>query len=341
MCFRLAAMWVALFLLPLLLLFAAWAMAAIWIDGPASRKVAAPVTASFAVVALGLLVWGGPGSWGGAGVSLLCLCVLVWWLSLSPRSDREWEASLSRTATAEIDGDRLTFRNVRNFEYRSADDFTERWDDRTFRLSELRGMDLFMCFWGPRFIAHTIASWEFAGGRHIAISIEVRKVQGKTYSAIESFFRRFELHYVVSDERDVIRLRTDFRREDVYLYRLTIQRETALGILREYIHEMQYLEAHARWYNAVTRNCTTSIRNHVKRVSPDDPWDWRILVNGRLDEVGYERANIDTSFPFEELRRRSAISERALAAGGAPDFSRLIRVGLPGSPHPPPSRDSV
>jgi hypothetical protein len=327
-------MWVALLLLPPLLLFAIWATAALWIDGPASRKVAAPVTVAFVVATVGLLAWGGPGSWGGASALLLCACVLVWWLSLSPKSDREWESALSRLATAKIEGDRVTFRNVRDFEYRSTDDFTEHWEDRVYRLSDLRGMDLFLSYWGPRFIAHTIASWEFEGGRHLAISIEVRKVQGQIYSAIEGFFRRFEVHYVVADERDLIGLRTNHRREDVYLYRLTIQRETALGILRDYIHEMQNLSTRARWYNAVTRNCTTAIRNHVKRVSPDDPWDWRILLNGRIDELGYERGNIDTSLPFEELRARSAISARAQAARVGSDYSRRIREGLPGAPHP-------
>ena len=322
-------------LLPPLLLFVAWATAALWIDGPASRKVAMPVAAGFGLATIALLAWGGPGSWGGASVLLLCLCVLVWWLSLTPRSDREWEASLSRTATAEAQGDRVTFRNVRNFEYRSPDDFTEHWEDRTYDLSQLRGMDLFVSYWGPRWMAHTIASWEFAGGRHLAISIEVRKVQGEAYSAIEGFFRRFELHYVVADERDLIGLRTNHRREDVYLYRLTIQRETALAILQDYLNEMDYLATRARWYNAVTRNCTTAIRNHVKRASPDDPWDYRILMNGRLDELGYERGNIDTSLPFEVLRAQSAISARAQAAPVGPDYSQRIREGLPGRPHPP------
>lgn len=329
-------MWIALLVLPPLLVFVAWASAALWIDGPASRSVTGPVALVFAAAAIALLVWGGPGSWGGASVLGGCLLVLLWWLSLTPRSDREWETALEKLSTAEIDGDRITFRNVRDFFYRSVDDFDEDWDDRSYRLSELRGMDLFMSYWGPRFIAHTIASWEFADGRHLAISIEVRKIEGESYSAIESFFRRFELHYVVADERDVIRLRTNHRKEDVYLYRLTIRRETALGILLDYANEMNKVAAKPRWYHAVTRNCTTAIRNHVKRVSPDDPWDWRILANGRLDEVGYERGNIDTSLPFEALRARSAISARAQAAGDDPDYSRLVRVGLPGG-HPDPA----
>lgn len=316
--------------LPPLVLFIAWASAALWVDGPASRTLAAPLALGFAVAAVGLLIWGGPAGWGGVASVTLCLGVLAWWRTLTPRSDREWETALEKVATARVDGDEVTFENVRAFEYRSVDDFDERWVARRHRLSELRGMDLFLCYWGPRWMAHTIASWEFGGGEHLALSIEVRKRRGETYSAIEGFFRRFELHYVLADERDVIRLRTNFRREDVYLYRLTIQTETARALLLACIGEMNRLAERPRWYNAVTRNCTTAIRDHVKRVSPDDPWDWRILLNGWLDELGYERGNVDTSLPFEELRRRSAIGERARAAGDAPDFSRLIREGLPG-----------
>lgn len=324
-------MWTALLIVPPLLVFVAWATAALWIDGPASRSVAGRVAGGFALATLALLLWGGPGSWGGASVLLLCLCVVVWWFSLAPRTDREWESGLSRVATAEVAGDRVTFRNVRDFLYESVDEFTENWDDRSYSLSDLRGMDLFLCYWGPRWIAHTIASWEFSDGRHLAISIEVRKVEGTEYSAIESFFRRFEVHYVVADERDVIRLRTNHRKEDVYLYRLAIETETARAILLDYIRELNRLAKKPLWYHGVTRNCTTAIRNHVKRVSPDNPWDWRILVNGRLDELGYERGNIDTSLPFDELRRRSAITQKGQAAGNAPDYPQQIRVGLLGA----------
>jgi len=140
---------------------------------------------------------------------VLWLVVLAWWLRIPPRADRDWQPDVARVATADIDGDVVTIHNVRDFDYRSDTDFTERWEDRTYDLSRLGGVDLFMSFWGPTLLAHTIVSWEFDDGRHLAVSIETRKERGEVYSALRGFFRQYELYYVVADERDVVRLRTN------------------------------------------------------------------------------------------------------------------------------------
>ncbi len=179
-------------------------------------------------------------------------------------------------------------------------------------------------------IAHTIASWEFADGSHLAISIETRKEVGEQYSAVLGFFRQFELYYVVADERDVIGVRTNHRGEDVYLYRLKTPPPVARAILADYLKTVDRLATHPKWYNALTHNCTTTIRRHAQHVAPQNPFNWKILVNGYIDELGYERGTIDTSLPFEELKRRSDITQNGIEAGDDPDFSRRIREGLPG-----------
>jgi hypothetical protein len=199
---------------------------------------------------------------------------------------------------------------------------------------KLQGVDLFLSTWGSPLIAHTIASWDFGDGDHLAISIETRKEKSESYSAILGFFRQFEIYYVVADERDVVRLRTNYRGEQVRLYRLSAEPEAARAILLEYLEEINALADEPVWYNAIAFNCTTAIRHHVKHIGRGGPFDWRILVNGKIDEMGYERGNIDTSLPFEELRRVSDIDARAQAAGDAADFSSQIRVGLPGARGP-------
>jgi len=193
------------------------------------------------------------------------------------------------------------------------------------------GVDLFLSFWGPTLIAHTIASWEFSDGRHLAISIETRKEVGESYSALRGFFRQYEIYYVVADERDVVRLRTNFRGEQVYLYRIQVGPDGARALLLDYLKEVNSLAEQPKWYNALTHNCTTTIRYHAQNVAAGRPFDWRLLANGYLDELGYERGQIDTSLPFAELKKRSDITERARAAGDAPDFSERIRVNLPGA----------
>lgn len=316
----------ALVVAPVVIASSSWACAALWLDGPLSGLLAA----GFAAAAGGLLGWVRPGRTALACFAGLMVLVIAWWLAIEPRNDRDWLPEVAHPPTASVEGNLVTIRNVRNFHYRSETDFDERWEERTYDLSGLRGADLFLSYWGSPWIAHTIVSWEFDDGQHLAISIETRKERGEAYSALLGFFRQFELYYVVADERDLVGLRTNQRGEDVYLYRLRTPIETARAVLLDYLEEANRLAASPRWYNALTHNCTTMIRHHVKNVAAENPWNWRILVNGRLDELGYQRGTIDTSLPFEELRKRSHISERARAAANAPNFSQRIREGLPG-----------
>lgn len=312
-----------------LALLHAWAIAALWIDGPETGRVALAVVYALVIVgsAIGARIFRFP-----PAVSLLAFAlVLAWWLTLEPSNDRDWTADVARPARVEIDGDLVTIHNVRNFDYRSEEDFTEHWETRTYDLTKLQGVDMFLSTWGSPYIAHTIASWDFGGDEHLAISIETRKEKSESYSAILGFFRQFELYYVVADERDVVGVRTNYRDETVRLYRLAPSPEVARAILLDYLAELDTLTENPVWYNALTHNCTTTIRHHVQHVAKNNPFDWRILVNGFIDELGYERGTVDTSLPFEELRRVSLIGERALAAEGDPLFSTKIREGLPGS----------
>ncbi len=315
---------------PPLLALIAWGCAAIWIDGPASRPLAGSFAAAFAVALLGTLAWLRPRRRALVVFVVLLAAVGGWWLSIRPSNDRDWEPSVARLPRATFQGDLVRIENLRNFDYRSEQDFDEGWETRSYDLSKLEGVDIFLSYWGSPWIAHTIMSWRFEDGGHLAISIETRRESHESYSALLGFFRHFELYYVVSDERDVVRLRTNHRAEDVYLYRLKITREAARDVLMDYLETINELAKEPRWYNALLHNCTTMIRYHIQNVAAANPWNWRILVNGKLDELGYMRGTIDTSFPFEDLRRRSAISGKARAAEDAPDFSRRIREGLPG-----------
>ena len=255
--------------------------------------------------------------------------MLVWWLTLSPTNDSDWEPDVAQQAWADIQGDEVTLHNVRNCDYRTNTDYTPHWETRTVRLSQITGIDLAIDYWGSPWIAHPIASFQFADAPPLCFSIEIRKKLGQTYSTIGGLYRRFELIYIVADERDVIRLRTNYRNEDIYLYRTTVSPAQARERFLEYIHSLNALRNKPRWYNAITTNCTTSIRTQHP-ANERVPWDWRILLNGKGDELLYERHAIVTSgLPFAELKTRSLIDTRARAANDSPDFSKLIREGLP------------
>ena len=314
---------------PALLVGVTWGSLALWFDGPIERWLAGLLAGGFALGCVALLIFVRPFGRGALAVLLALAAVVAWWLTIPPRNDRDWSPDVARLPRATITGSRVTIENVRNFDYRTETDYTERWETRTVNLDHLRGVDMFLSFWGPTLIAHTIASWEFDDGPPLAISIETRKEKGESYSAVRGFFRQYELYYVVADERDVVRVRTNYRGERVYLYRMRMRPALARALLLDYLKEVNHLAEQPRWYNALTHNCTTTIRYHAQQVAPGRPWDWRILANGRLDELGYERGQIDTSLPFADLKARSDITERAKAADAAPDFSNRIREGLP------------
>ena len=310
----------------------AWSVAAIWIDGPKNRPLAAALCVVVAAATLLLLVLVRPWWWAGAAAVVPFVVVLAWWLSIPPSNTRDWQPDVARLPSAVIEGNRVTIRNVRNFAYPSPTAVVERWETRSYDLDKIVGFDMFLSTWGAPGIAHTISSWEFSDGQHLAISIETRKEKGEEYSALLGFFRQFELYYVVADERDVIGVRAGPRKEDLHLYRLRGSPAFARALLLDYLAEVNQLDRAPRWYNALTHNCTTQIRHHVDQIAPGNPFDWRILANGYLDRLGYERGQINTSMPFEEVKRRSDITARARAADDREDFSKLIREGLPDRP---------
>jgi len=175
-----------------------------------------------------------------------------------------------------------------------------------------------------------MVSFGFDGDQYVCFSIETRKRKGQEYSAIKGFFKQYELTYIVADERDVVRLRTNFRHEDVYLFHLKVKPDIIRKIFLDYLREVNQLKERPEWYNALTSNCTTDIRQHTAPYNPNARWDWRIIVNGFLYEFMYEQGMIDRSLSLTELKQRSYINEKANQAGGTADFSTRIREGLPG-----------
>ena len=258
--------------------------------------------------------------------------VLAWWLTIKPTGDRPWQTDVARRGRAEIQGDEVTLHDVRNFEYKTETDYTPRWETRVVHLSKLTGVDLSITYWGSPWIAHPIVSFQFADSLPVAFSIETRKAVGQSYSVIAGLYRQYELIYIAADERDVVRLRTNYRQgEDVYLYRTTVTPEHGRALFLAYLDRLNRLHERPEFYNQITDNCTTNIRvaNIAAQHGKAPPWDWRVLLNGKGDELLYERGAIDRSLPFAALKERSLINKRAQAADASADFSNLIRVGLP------------
>jgi hypothetical protein len=316
-----------------LLLMALWATAAIFYSNlPAAiRPWAAGI---FAIGSLVALVGNYSDRRARLGFLAAFAMVLVYWLLMPPSNNREWQPDLATLAWADIRGDKVTIHNIRNCDYRTETDYTVQHYDRAFDLSKLKSVDAFLVYWGSPKIAHTMMSFDFEGQGNVCFSIETRKEKGEDYSTIKGFFRQYEIIYVVADERDLVRLRTNYREkgkgEDVYLYRLNATPEFARKVFLSYLGAVNRLKERPEWYNALTGNCTTSILQHTMPYNPNARLDWRMVVNGYIDEMLYERKLLDTSMPFPELKKRSYINPSAHAADKDPAFSQLIRKGLPG-----------
>lgn len=258
------------------------------------------------------------------------LIVVGWWLTLRPSNNRDWQPDVETLAYADIHGNQVTMHNIRNCDYRTEADFDVKHYDKTFDLNRLSSADLFMVYWGSPNIAHTMMSFGFNGGDYLCFSIETRKQKGQGYSAIRGLFRQFELVYVAADERDLVRLRTNYRQgEEVFLFRLKASGEQIRTLFLDYLGRLNDLHLAPEWYSAVTHNCTTSIRDQ-RAASERAPWDWRMLFNGHGDELLYERGVIDTNLPLARLKEKCHINARAKTADKAPDFSQHIRKGVPG-----------
>jgi len=263
--------------------------------------------------------------------ALFAIVILVWNFS-APSNGRNWQPDVARLPRATMQGEKITVHNVRNIEYRSETDYEVRYYDKVVDVAKLRSIDLFLSDWGLNAIVHTLISFGFDDGSYLCISIETRKEVGESYSSIKGLFRQYELIYVVADERDLVRLRTNYREnETVYLYRVRgLTAKTARLIFLDYLQSINDLAAEPQWYNALTDNCTTQIRGHTRPYVGKVKWDWRILANGYIDALAYEVGSLDNSLPFEQLKQNSIINARALAAGQDPEFSKRIREGLVG-----------
>jgi hypothetical protein len=327
LCFRIFAWVVSAITWGLILIGALWAFGALWFDFPqASMKPWPAILFGSGVVLIPFLLR--PRWRAKMVIVVMILLVMTWWFTLQPRQYREWKTEVAIVPHAVIEGDIVTIHNVRNFDYRSETDFTPRYEVRRLDMKNLKGVDVFINYWGSPYMAHPIVSYDFGVDGRVCFSIETRPEKGEAYSALGGLYRQFELTYVVADERDVIRVRSNYRKgEDVYLYRL--KAPLVKASFMEYVRTINELHETPRWYNAITNNCTTAIR-HQRASDERAPWDWRMLVNGLGDELLYERKGIDTSMPFPDLKKLSHINDRAKTADQDADFSEKIRVGLPG-----------
>lgn len=284
------------------------------------------VIAIIALIALAFSYW----RWRVLAVYyFLFMVILFWFFSIKPSNDRDWQTDVAVLPYAMVQGNIVNVHNIRNFDYRSETDYTPAYYDKRFDLSKLDGVDIIAVYWMGPAIAHVFLSFAFEGGDHLAVSIETRKEKGEAYSTLKGFFRQYELYYVVADERDVIRLRTNYRNnppEDVYVYRAKAPIENGRRLFMAYIDRINDLKSKPRFYNTLTSNCTTSIWMNTHVNQKHVPFSWKILVSGYLPEFLYEHGRLDSNgLSLAELQRSAQVNARAKIADKDSNFSSAIR----------------
>ena len=316
---------------------AIWGALALWYQipgGPILKALSVIVWIAFSAAML-IALWQGRLAIGLLLFALAFAGMLIWWTRLPPSNEGLWADDVARMTTGTIDGNRVTLHNVRNFDWRSTTDYTQRWETRGYDLDRLRSVDMIMSYWTIPAIAHMLISFGFDDGSHVVFSVEIRRKKTQDFSEIGGFFKEFELSIIAADERDVVRVRTNIRGEDDYLYQLRMPLPAMRSLFLGYVDEANKLVQTPRFYNTITVNCTTLVYHMMKRIVGYLPLDYRLLLSGYLPEYVYSVHGLNQSYSIEELRARGRITDRAKKADRSPNFSEAIREGLPGVDLPP------
>jgi hypothetical protein len=262
------------------------------------------------------------------------VCILIFYILLNlftkPSNNRDWADDQTVLSTATIQGDIVTVHNIRNFTYASTTSFTKDWYNKSYNVQNLeRVWYIVEPFSGIPGSAHTFLSFEFNENEkkeYLALSVEIRKEKGESFHPIKALFNQYELMYVAGDEDDLIKLRTNYRKDEVYLYPVKADKEKVVALFIDMIERMNTLEKHPEFYNTLTNTCTTNIAKHIRKVSPGKIpfFAHEIIFPAYSDKFAYTLGLIDTTLSFEDTRKKYHINERALSENEIP-FSERIR----------------
>ena len=268
-------------------------------------------------------------------IILAYIAVLIAWNNMQASNGREWMPSVARSPYAITQGNLISVYNIRNFDYQTELDFSENYYDKTYNLNELQSLSMTLSYWdGGTAVAHTILSFGFKNGNYLAVSAETRLEKDEPQELIQGFFNQYELIYILADESDIIRLRTNFRKEEVFLYPLRVSKENIRKIFDVIMTRVNKLYQQPEFYNTLTQNCFTTLRSDLRTIAPPkNKFDWRILANGYSDQMLYENNDIDTDLSFTEAKRYFHINQYVSDDNSSEDFSLRIRPNLrqPGS----------
>ena len=242
-------------------------------------------------------------------------------------NERDWSPEMEQVPSASLEAGVVTLKNIRHNTYVSEDDFVVEYFDRKFNLSEIQSVDYIVVPFKIKQIAHTMLSFGLQDGTYLTVSIEVRKEKGERYNPLLGMGRKFELLYLVGDERDLIRLRTEHRDAQVYVYPSVAAPEHAQALFLDVMERANQLALDPEFYHSIRNNCTTNLAGHVNEISSKKiRYGWRVLLPGLSAKYAYDLGLLDNRIPFEELTELALVNDLALEHRDAADFSQKIRA---------------
>ncbi|MFH4157609.1 Lnb N-terminal periplasmic domain-containing protein [Acinetobacter bereziniae] len=317
-----------------------WFCLAIWIQQPLGQIFSYFIIILWAIFALSILgIYFTKNLFTRKIDSLIYLVAfllsLVWYFNIPAKQDREWSPEVSRIFSYEKQGQLVTIHNVRNFDWRTTDQYDERWETRTYNLDDITGVNIITSYWmGPQ-IAHTLVSFNFSNQRPLVFSIEIRKEKNESFSAIGGFFRQFELSLIAADEKDIVYTRSNIRGEQVYFFPVRLPKAESQALFEEYLSKSADLAKHPKWYNTLTSNCTTLVFDMVQAISAQKlPTDYRLIASGYLPNYLYDLGALNHHWSMHEWYEKAHVNSRTdeyahFKYQNSANFSKVLRLGLP------------
>ncbi len=255
------------------------------------------------------------------------LAIIVAQIVIKPSNDRNWSTDQAILPYAEINGNLVHIHNIRNFSYKTTKEYTPAYYDKVFDVDKIKNVYFVIePFSGIAPSAHTLLSFEFEGNQFVSISVEIRKEKGESFSPVRGLFNQYELMYVIADERDVIKLRSNYRKDKVYVYPIKTTKEKIKIAFLDMVTRANTMKDNPEFYNTLTNTCITNIVSHVNKITPKKvPFSLKVLFPKNADKLAYDLGMIDTNLSFEEARAKFLINERAEKHADSPDFSLKIR----------------
>jgi len=256
------------------------------------------------------------------------LLAISWWGSLKPSLLRDWSQDQKILPSVFFSGStEVNVKNIRDFQYRSTSDYDARYVSETYDLEKIESLyfviEPFSSFDGP---AHTMLSFGFSDGKYVSVSPEIRKEKGESFSPISGILNSFEIVYMIGTERDLIKLRTNYRKDQVFLYPIRATKSQMRDMFTSVMHRADKLGKEPEFYNTIWNNCITNIRSHANSLREEKiPVSIELLLPSHSDQVLYDLGLIDTELPLDQARSYYQINSLAEEFAESDNFSEAIR----------------